>query len=335
MGLSDPLLGVLFALAAGVSLAASWLLVTSLERVGARLGLTESLLGLLAALAADAPEITAAVTALAHHDQSVGAGVVIGSNVFNLAALLGLSAAIAAHIALHPRVIELGGAVALWIAVLTLGLVTQVCPPAVALVLVLVVVVPYVAVLGTRRERLGRLRLPARFRSWLIATISEEELELETAIHPSRGHARDGVLAAGAVAVVVLASVAMERTASELGSRNGVPAIVVGALVLAGVTSLPNAVAAVYLGMRGRGAAVLSTALNSNALNILAGLMIPTVILGLGSPSGQTVFVAAAYLAMTVLALVLAYLGRGLSRRDGLAIIAAYLVFVIALLAVS
>ena len=61
--MSDPLLGVTFVLAAAVSLAASWLLVTSLERVGARLGLTEALLGLLAALAADAPEITAAVTA--------------------------------------------------------------------------------------------------------------------------------------------------------------------------------------------------------------------------------------------------------------------------------
>ena len=83
-------------------------------------------------------------------------------------------------------------------------------------------------------------------------------------------------------------------------------AIVVGALVLAVVTSLPNAVAAVYLAMRGRGAAVLSTALNSNALNILAGLLIPTTILGLGAPSGQTTFIAASLIvAMTVLALVL------------------------------
>jgi hypothetical protein len=41
-------------------------------------------------LAADAPEISAAVSALTSHQQSVGAGVVLGSNVFNLAALLGL-----------------------------------------------------------------------------------------------------------------------------------------------------------------------------------------------------------------------------------------------------
>ena len=58
-----------------MSLAASWLLVSRLERVGARLGLSEGLLGMLAALAADAPEITASVTALGGHHSQIGAGV--------------------------------------------------------------------------------------------------------------------------------------------------------------------------------------------------------------------------------------------------------------------
>jgi Ca2+/Na+ antiporter len=135
------------------------------------------------------------------------------------------------------------------------------------------------------------------------------------------------------VVVVVGASVAMERAASELGVRHAVPGIVVGALVLAAVTSLPNAVAAVYLAMRGRGAAVLSTALNSNMFNVLAGLLIPTTILGLGAPSGQTTFVAVSYMAMTVLALACAYVNRGLRRSTGVVIIGAYIVFVGALIA--
>lgn len=46
-------------LAAAVSLSTSWLLVSRLERIGARVGLSEALLGMVAALAADAPEITA------------------------------------------------------------------------------------------------------------------------------------------------------------------------------------------------------------------------------------------------------------------------------------
>ena len=42
---------------------------------------------------------------------SVGAGVVIGSNVFNLAALLGLSAVVAGRIAFPRRVVLLAGIV--------------------------------------------------------------------------------------------------------------------------------------------------------------------------------------------------------------------------------
>jgi cation:H+ antiporter len=332
---SDLALGAIFVAAAAVSLGASWRLVVSLERVGARLRLSEALLGMLAALAADAPEITAAVTALVRQDPNVGAGVVIGSNVFNLAALIGLAAVVAGSIALHPRVIELAGAVALWIAAVAIMAVTGLISPLAGLALVLAVLAPYTAILGVRHERLARLGLPGAWTRWLVAAITEEELELEVAIHPRRGHARDVLIAATAVLVVIGASIAMERAASELGSRDAVPGIVTGALVLAGVTSLPNAVAAVYLALRGRGAAVLSTALNSNAFNVLAGFLIPTAILGQGSASGRAVFVTACYAAMTALVLVLAYRGRGLHRRGGVLVLLAYAAFVGALLAIS
>jgi len=99
-----------------VSLSTSYLLVTRLERLGERVGLSEGLLGVVAALAADAPEITSAVTALSTHQQKVGAGVIIGSNVFNLAALLGLGAVTAGGIALHRRVVLLGGVTGIWVA---------------------------------------------------------------------------------------------------------------------------------------------------------------------------------------------------------------------------
>ncbi|HEY3959692.1 MAG TPA: hypothetical protein VGL68_04180 [Solirubrobacteraceae bacterium] len=331
--MADPLLAATFVLAAAVSIGVSWMLVARLERVGARLGLSEALLGMLAALAADAPEITAAVTALIRHDPRVGAGVVVGSNVFNLAALLGLTAIVAGQVALHRRVIELSGAVALWVSAATLAVVTAMLSPLAGLLVVLAVLVPYAFVLGARHERLAGLRLPAPWTSWLVEAVSEEEMELDVAIHPDRGGIRDALVAAGAVVVVVGASVAMERAASELGTRHAVSEIVVGGLVLAAVTSLPNAVAAVYLAARGRGAAVLSTALNSNMLNVLAGLLIPTAILGLGAPSGPTTFVAAAYVAMTVLVLTFAYLNRGLRRSAGIAIVTAYLAFAAVLLA--
>jgi cation:H+ antiporter len=311
-------LGV-FALSALLSLAASVLLVSRLERVGERLGVSEALLGLIAALAADGPEITSSVTAIAGGHGTVGIGVTLGSNVFNLAALLGLSAVVAGRIAFQRREIVLEGGVALWMAGLSLAVVAGSIPPAVGLLLALVAFVPYVAVSAEHPAARRRLRLPSRLSEWLARAIAEEEAELSMAIRPRRGDRRDALVA----------SAAMEEEAVTLGAAAGLSQIVVGGLILAAVTSLPNLVAAVYLASRGRGAATLSEAFNSNVFNVMAGLLLPGTILGLASAGGAGFFVAAAYAALTCAALALAYLGRGLDRRSGAVIIGGYVGFVV------
>jgi cation:H+ antiporter len=333
--MADGLLAVIFVSAAAVSLATSWLLVSRLERIGARIGLSEALLGMLAALAADAPEITASVTALAGHHSRIGAGVVIGSNVFNLAALLGLSALVAGEIKLHPRVIILEGSVAMLIATVCLGVVLGGPGPGVGLLAAVAVLVPYLVVSGVSPERLAAFGLPPAWANWLSEAVVEEEQELEPAIHPPRAGALDVTAAVLATGVVVGASIAMELTASQLGARHHVSEIVIGALVLAGVTSLPNAVSALYLAVRGRGAATLSIALNSNALNVTVGLLLPGIVVGLGAPSGQGTLVAGWYLGLTAMTLACAYTGRGLRRAHGAVIICGYLAFVAAVIIVS
>ncbi len=325
---------VAFVVGALVCLATSWVFVTKLEMIGERFGYSEASLGLLAALAADTPEITAAVTALTRHQRAVGAGVVIGSNVFNLAALLGLGALVAGRLHLHRKVVVLGGAVAVWMAGVCLMTVTRVVDPVAGLVLVLVVLVAYIVVLAGRRKVLRRIGLPPSWVAWLSTAVEEEELELIVAIRPAPAQPRDTGVAVISLGVVVASAVAMERGASTLGQHYRVSGVIIGGLVLAAVTSLPNAVAAVYLASKGRGAAAFSTALNSNTLNVVAGLVLPATILGLARPSGQTVFITAAYVGLTVLTLVLAFFGRGLRRGAGALIVAAYVAFVICLVVV-
>jgi cation:H+ antiporter len=115
----------------------------------------------------------------------------------------------------------------------------------------------------------------------------------------------------------------MERAASALGSRFAVPEIVVGALMRAAVTGLPNAVTAVWLAARGRGAATLSTALNSSALNVTIGLLLPAAVIGLGHPGGQAALFAAWYAGLTAVVLAFAYRDRGIRRATGVLVIAA------------
>jgi hypothetical protein len=68
-------------------------------------------------------------------------------------------------------------------------------------------------------------------------------------------------------------------------------------------------------------------------LNAVGGLLIPASILGLGSPSAETRLVAFAYGALTVLALICAFLDSGLRRAAGAAIIIAYGAFAVVLIA--
>jgi cation:H+ antiporter len=324
---------VVFALSAALSLGASVLLVSRLERVGERLGVSEALLGLIAALAADGPEITSSVTAIAGGHGTVGIGVTLGSNVFNLAALLGISALVAGRIRFHRREIALEGAVGIWMAVVSVGVVARFLPAVVGLLLALVVFVPYVAVSAESPAARARIRLPARWSEWLARALAEEEAELAVAIRPKRADRRDGLVGLTALVVVVGASVAMEEQATTIGARMGWSQIIVGGLILAAVTSLPNLVAAIYLSSRGRGGAALSEAFNSNVFNVIVGLLLPGAILGIASEAGSGQLVALAYAALTCVALALAFRGHGLTRLTGSIIIAGYCVFVVAMVA--
>jgi hypothetical protein len=72
----------------------------------------------------------------------------------------------------------------------------------------------------------------------------------------------------------------------------------------------------------------VSEALNSNNANILVGLCVPAVILGLGSATGIATFAALWMVGMTVAAVALGF-GGGLTRREGGAIVALYVAFAV------
>jgi Ca2+/Na+ antiporter len=217
----------------------------------------------------------------------------------------------------------------MFVAVACLATVLGWIPVWMGLGLAAIAMLDYIALLGVNRPGLRRLAARSRWGHWLRAAVVEEERDLDAAIRPRRGRRRDVVVATLSLLVVVAASATMERAASDLGSRFGVPEIVLGGLILAAVTSLPNAVAAVYLAVRGRGAAVLSIALNSNSLNVLFGLLLPGTLVGLGGPSAQTTLVAAWYVGLTAGTLLIAHRQGGVRRPMGLLIVAAYAVFVV------
>jgi cation:H+ antiporter len=318
-----------FCACVAASLVASLVFARTLDRVSEGLGASEGLHGILTALGADTPEISTAVTALLASHGDLGVGVVVGSNVFNLAALLGLSAIVAGRVGIHRHGLLFNGGVALAVTWIGIALVLGVIGAVWSTILLLAVLAPYVFLLSSGTARIRRVVPEGRVQRFVDAAVREEIEDLRTGEVPRKGTRADAIVLACSLAVIVGASIGMVDAATDLGRAWGVSDIVVGTIVLAAVTSLPNLLTAVRLALHGRGAAVVSEALNSNSLNIIAGLAIPALVLSLGSASGIETFAAWWLLGMTVVSVALAYGGSELRRREGWGIMVLYAAFVV------
>jgi cation:H+ antiporter len=331
--ISTPFAVAAFLVALAATLGASEVLVWGLSRLGLKLGLAAGLLGLLTALGADAPEISSASSAVFSGARDVGVGVILGSNLFNLAALLGVPGILAGRLPLPRTVPVADGAANLLVTLVAAGLLLGVVPAGLAVVAFLAVLAPYAALLALPPRRVRRLLLP----SWATRTI----LLLSAQIH-SEEMVPDIVRMDGrwfpvwflppALALIVAGSVVMVGIAVLLGQRWHVPAAVVGTVALATITGLPNLYAAVRLALRGDGATVVSEAFNSNTLNLVVGLGLPAVVLGIDLPasavSGALVWLAG----LSLTAIAVATLQRGLTRAGGVVVILVYAAFLSSLL---
>jgi cation:H+ antiporter len=131
-----------------------------------------------------------------------------------------------------------------------------------------------------------------------------------------------------AVVLIVAGSEGMVSSALSLANLWNVPKVLVGALILAILTSLPNAYTAVRLGTSHRGAALVSETLNSNTINLLGGVIMPALLIGLEPASGLIRFDLSWMILMTIAALMLLARLRGVGRRGGGSLILLYVVFV-------
>lgn len=325
-------------LAGGLALVSisGFVLTGEIERVSQRFGLAAGLLGIVSALGADAPEISSAVSAIAGGHHELGVGAVLGSNVYNLAALLGLSALVARRgLRVRWRSLVLNAVVALYVTGIAAMLVFHWIGGWLALALVGVVLVVYAVVESLHRETIeGATWLPDRARTFLAG--AQRCVERDTRRHKTakRGGTVDGLAIIPALAAIVLGSVAMVNSAVDLGRRWGIPESLVGIFGLAVLTGVPNTIAALQLARHGRGAAVVSEALNSNSLNVVFGICLPAAIVGFGKATLDA-GLALAWLAAMIIAAVAFGVSRGLGKKGGVALLVLYAGFASVVLATT
>jgi cation:H+ antiporter len=299
----------LFVVSLMVTLAAARLFARRLDRLGVRFGFPEALIGLLTALAADGPEISSALFALLKGAHDVGVGVLVGSNGFNLAAMIGLSALLTGQVRVARKDLVLEGTVGLLVTVVAGALLLGWLSPGVAAGGTALVLIPYLFLIlsGTG-----------------AAQATHQPPAPDEAANPT--HHLLGLIVLD-VALIVAGSAGMVETALNLAGDWGVPTSILGVLILGPLTSIPNAATAVRLGLAGRGAALVGETFNSNTINLGAGVVIPSLFVTLAAISTLAKLQLAWLLMATLLTLALLAREKGMRRAGAVALIVMYFAF--------
>ena len=322
--------------------------IPSLDEISTRLKLSDEVAGAsLMAMGSSAPELAIALMALftaggAHSD--VGIGTIVGSAVFNILVITGLSAVVAGGLKIH--IFAVGRDIIYYlISILYLALVFF--DGQVSLIEALLGLVGYLVYIGL----LIVLKVPAPYEEDAPAGGHDSEPEkakvagwhqfeslIETILRRITGAPERNFVWAFAVsiALIVALSYILVESTIVFSAGIGIPPVIVALTLLAAGTSAPDLMASVDVARKGRGGMAVANAVGSNTFDLLVGLALPwTIALSLLGLSGIHVATGELWTSIGILVattLILAVFltsKRELSRREGWVLLLLYAVFVV------
>lgn len=327
---------IVFVIAAGAMMAGSYMLSKALDHLGSRYRISLGLMGLITALAADTPEITSAATAVFKGEHAVGIGIVLGSNLFNIAALTGLGAILARDLPIERGPLVFNGVTSLLVTAVAALMIYLVLGPTWTMLTVAAIFAAYVLILlvdphGIASWDKSNIVARAVYRLDALAHVGDIEQyrrkgkkshDIETWL----GRKLALFILGSLLTIVVSATVTVEM-ALIVWTDVGIPRAVIGSLVIAVLSSLPNAYTSAHLAKDRKGTAVVSETLNSNTINVIVGLTLPALFLGFSPPKAISHLEIWWLLAMTLAALVMPLPEGRLARSGGAILIALYAIF--------
>lgn len=322
--------------------------IPSLDEISRRLKLSDEVAGAsLMAIGSSAPELAIALMALftgggAHSD--VGIGTIVGSAVFNILVITGVSAVVAGG--LHIHIFAVGRDIVYYlISILYLGLVFF--DGHVSLIEAILGLAGYVVYMGVlivwkylapdedEDEQVEHAAEPERQQ---VAGWHHLEALVETVLRRITGAPDKNFVWAFVVsiALIVALSYVLVESTIVFAAGIGIPPVIVALTLLAAGTSAPDLMASVDVAREGRGGMAVANAVGSNTFDLLVGLALPwTIALSILGLSGIDVGTGDLWVSIGILVattLILAVFlssERELSRREGIVLLLLYAVFVI------
>ncbi len=314
--------------------------IPSLDRLSQRFHLPSNVAGAsLMAMGSSAPELSIALLSLfkaggAHSD--VGIGTIVGSAVFNILVITGVSA-IVRPTQVSWRVVVRD--VVMYVASIALLFATF-ADGHIALIEALVFLVLYGIYLfilfqwqSPSADAVAHPDAPeGRGAAPALGVLMRLHTLVISGCRRLTGDAHTTYLRAFFVSVVIIAGISwvLVDVAVVFAGAIGLPPVIVALTILAGGTSVPDMIASILVARQGRGEMAIANAIGSNIFDILVGLGLPWVIV-LALP-GRTVRVGTDDIWLSTLILlstvILLYIflttGRRLSRREGWVLLGVY-----------
>lgn len=308
----------LLLLAAGLVLliGGAELLVRGAARLAAALGISSLVIGLtVVALGTSSPEIAVSVQSAWAGQSSLAIGNVVGSNIFNILLILGVSAAIT-PLLVSRQLIRFDVPLMIAATVLVLPLAYDSDLGRFDGIILLAILVGYIAFLVF----LGRKDKDAAVEQPTIA--------------PRGGWLMNGTLVGAGLILLLLGSRWLVAGALDIARAIGVSDLIIGLTIVAAGTSLPEVATSIMAALRGQRDIAVGNVIGSCIFNILAVLGLASVVApsGISIPPAALGFDIPIMIAVSLAAWPILWSGDVISRAEGalfLSLYAAYAAYLI------
>ncbi|GAB4471413.1 MAG: calcium/sodium antiporter [Burkholderiaceae bacterium] len=311
-----------FVLGLAALIAGGELLVRGASKLALAWGISPLVVGLtIVAFGTSSPEVAVAVGAALAGTTDIAVGNAVGSNVFNVLFILGVSALIA-PLAVHAQLIRqevpiMIGATILPIVMMVDGVVGR--RDAALLVALLVAYTAFLVVQSRRQTQASAAEYAG-----------EADRKADRGARWDSHWAVQVLLVVAGLALLVAGSRWLVGAAVVFAQALGVGELVIGLTIVAAGTSLPEVATSIAAALKGERDIAVGNVVGSNTFNLLGGLGLA----GLAAPAGLPVAAAVLHfdawvmLAAAAACLPIFFTGREIARWEGALFLAYYVAYV-------
>ena len=303
----EPLTLVLFVLGIVILICGAEVLVRGASRLAAALGISPLVVGLtVVAFGTSSPELAVSVQSALSGDADLAVGNVVGSNIFNVLFILGLSAAIT-PLVVAQQLVRLDAPLTLLASLVLWGMAADGMIGRLDAGILFAGIVAYTLFLVRQSRRES-------------AAVKAEYAEaLEGAARKAARWPVNVAMVLAGLGMLVLGSTWLVNGAVSIATALGVSELVIGLTIVAAGTSMPEVATSVLASIRGERDIAVGNVVGSGLFNILAVLGLS----GLAAPGGIAVapeavaFDIPVMVAVAAASLPIFFTGYAIARWEG------------------